>query len=447
MVFSQLKYTLHFCTNLAKYAAFNQFSYSCLCLPKLVQCPHSLLSNYYSELESTIMEQAQTKTETLHEAEQQYGTLDLPRGRLEMPFFMPDATLGVVRSVDATDLERCDIQAVVMNTFHLMQRPGSSTIQALGGLHTMSGWQRPIITDSGGFQAYSLIQQNPKFGTMSEDGITFKPEGADRKFHLTPEKTIQLQMSYGADIVICLDECTHVDAPRDMQERAVRRTIDWARRCKKEFQRLVQQKRLTEHTRPLLFAVIQGGGFPELRRQCAEELLAIGFDGFGYGGWPLDGKGNLLTDIIACTREAVPRQFSMHALGVGHPRNVVECTRMGYGIFDSAMPTRDARHARLYVFNEEPGRNELLPLQGRAWLSYVYANDDKYIKTDAPVSRFCDCLCCSRYSLGYLHHLFKINDTLFFRLATIHNLRFMTQLTQRLRQQYYASLPTHAAAE
>src|SRR5207247_1331536 len=126
----------------------------------------------------------------------QYGSLTLPHGQLPMPVFMPDATLGVVRAVDATDLLNCEIQALVMNTFHLMQRPGSSTIQALGGLHKMSAWPRPIVTDSGGFQAYSLIQQNPKFGSMSDDGITFKPEGSERKFHLTPEKTIQLQVSY-----------------------------------------------------------------------------------------------------------------------------------------------------------------------------------------------------------------------------------------------------------
>lgn len=376
------------------------------------------------------MDQIAGETTIVAQTGQHYGELDLPHGRIEMPVFLPDATLGVVRAVDATDLEQCRLQAVVMNTFHLMQRPGSSTIQALGGLHRMCGWQHPIITDSGGFQAYSLIQQNPKRGSMNSDGITFKPEGSDRKFHLTPEKTIQLQMSYGADVVICLDECMHVDAPLDAQALSVQRTIDWAKRCKQEFTQLVQQKKLAEGQRPLLFAVVQGGGSQELRKRCASELLEIGFDGFGYGGWPLDNQGHLLTDIIAYTRELIPPEFPMHALGIGHPANVVECTRMGYGIFDSAMPTRDARHARLYAFTAESGLAD-------KWLTYMYINDDKYIKTDEPISRFCDCLCCTRYSLGYLHHLFKINDTLFFRLATLHNLRFMTQLTERLRQDYY----------
>jgi queuine tRNA-ribosyltransferase len=373
----------------------------------------------------------QVATGDMPSQEQQFGDLQLAHGQVRMPVFMPDATLGVVRSVDATDLATCEIQAVVMNTFHLMQRPGSSTIHALGGLHQMSAWQRPIITDSGGFQAYSLIQQNARFGSMNDDGIAFKPEGAERKFHLTPEKTIQLQLSYGADVVICLDECMHVDAAYELQVISVKRTIDWAKRCKKEFLRLIKQKRLTEEERPLLFAVIQGGGSHELRKQCAQELLEIGFDGFGFGGWPLDKQGHLLSDILAYTRELVPMQLPMHALGVGHPLNVVECTKLGYGMFDSAMPTRDARHCRLYAFTHETALED-------KWLTYIYANDDKYIKSDAPVSRFCDCLCCTNYSLGYLHHLFKINDTLFFRLATLHNLRFMTQLTQRLRKGYYA---------
>jgi queuine tRNA-ribosyltransferase len=373
-----------------------------------------------------------TTGDTFQQEQQQYGNLRLPHGQIAMPVFMPDATLGVVRSVDATDLVQCEIQSVVMNTFHLMQRPGSSTISALGGLHKMSAWQRPIVTDSGGFQAYSLISQNAKFGSMSDDGITFKPEGSERKLHLTPEKTIQLQLSYGADVVICLDECTHVDAPYELQAMSVRRTIDWAKRCKKEFLHQVNQRHLPVEQRPLLFAVIQGGGSLELRKRCASELLEIGFDGFGYGGWPLDAQGKLLTEIISYTRELVPAQFPMHALGIGHPSNVVECTKMGYGMFDSAMPTRDARHSRLYTFTSPPETG----LEDK-WLAYLYINDDKCIKSDTPISPYCDCLCCAHYSVGYLHHLFKINDPLFFRLATIHNLRFMTQLTGRLRKSHY----------
>ncbi len=359
------------------------------------------------------------------------GHLQLPHGQIALPAFLPDATQGVVRAVDARDLEACGIQAVIMNTFHLMQRPGSSTIQALGGLHRMSGWQRPIMTDSGGFQAYSLIRQNPKYGRLTDRGLVFRPEGSNRKFTLTPEKSVQLQLSYGADVVICLDDCTHVDDPLEVQRESVRRTVEWARRGKATFQRLVEQKGLTEDRRPLLFAVIQGGGSRELRRQCAEALLEIGFDGFGYGGWPLSGEGELLTEMIAYTRELVPSHLPMHALGIGHPANVVACARMGYDLFDSAMPTRDARHGRLYVFQIDPASPA--PLKGD-WFTYMYIHDDKHIKDAGPISPFCDCLCCTRYSVGYLHHLFKLNDSLYLRLATMHNLRFMTQLTEHLRR-------------
>lgn len=358
-------------------------------------------------------------------------SLQLNNGKLTFPVFMPDATFGLVRSVDSKDLENAQIQAVVMNAFHLMQKPGTSTIQSLGGLHAMSGWHRPIITDSGGFQAYSLIRQNPKFGNMTSKGINFLPEGSSRKFQLTPEKSIQLQLSYGADVVICLDDCTHVDASEAEQELSVARTIEWAKRCRKTFDDLIRQKKLSNEERPLIFGVVQGGGIPDLRKQCAGELLKIGFDGYGYGGWPLDGEGNLLTDILTYTRSLIPEEFPMHALGIGHPKNVLACYQLGYGIFDCAMPTRDARHGRLYQF-VYPDDSDQAGLQGN-WLKYLYINDQEHIKHAGPISEGCDCLTCQRYSRGYLHHLFKMNDALYSRLATIHNLRFMTQLTDRIR--------------
>ena len=361
--------------------------------------------------------------------------LDLPHGRLDFPAYLPDATFGVVRAVDAMDLIDCHIQAVVMNSFHLMQRPGSATVTALGGLHAMSGWSRPIITDSGGFQAYSLIRQNPKFGKLTDKGLVFQPEGSSRKYQLTPEKSIQLQLSYGADVAICLDDCTHVDAPYEEQRLSIQRTIAWARRCRAEFNRQMEQKQLARGERPLLFGVIQGGGELELRRECAEALLEIGFDGYGFGGWPLDGDGNLLVDILAYTRSLIPDQYPIHALGIGHPKNVLQCYELGYGIFDCAMPTRDARHGRLYSFvfpADAPGAG----LDGD-WLKYVYINDDQHIRDNRPVHAGCDCLTCRNYSLGYLRHLFKMNDSLFLRLATLHNLRFMTQLTERIRERFH----------
>ena len=157
--------------------------------------------------------------------------IELAHGTLSLPAFLPDATLGVVRAVDSADLEAAGIEGLVMNVFHLMQQPGASTVHALGGLHTLSGWQRPILTDSGGFQAYSLIRQQPKAGSLTDNGLVVWPEGSDRKFQLTPEKCIQLQLSFGADIVMCLDDCTHVDDPPAVQERSVHRKISVNGHC------------------------------------------------------------------------------------------------------------------------------------------------------------------------------------------------------------------------
>jgi queuine tRNA-ribosyltransferase len=354
--------------------------------------------------------------------------LRLAHGDLPLPAFMPDATLGVVRTLDAADVEACGVDAVVMNVFHLMQRPGSSTIRALGGLHEMFGWRRPIMTDSGGFQAYSLIRENPRYGAITDRGILYRPEGSQRRVNLTPEKSVQLQMAYGADVVVCLDDCTSAEAPYAVQREAVERTVAWARRCREAYDQRLRATGPGEGERPLLFGVVQGGNEPDLRRACAEALLELGFDGYGLGGWPLDAEGNLLADIIGYLREQIPPEFPMHALGVGHPQHVVDCYRMGYPMFDSSMPTRDARHGRLLVMHEERG-----PLVGD-WFSYLYVRDEHLVKDGRPVSETCDCLVCRRYSRAYLRHLYAIKDGLYNRLATIHNLRFMMRLMERLRE-------------
>lgn len=358
--------------------------------------------------------------------------INSPRGNIATPVFLPDATFGVVRSVDSADLRGVGINAVVMNTFHLMQRPGSAIVQSLGGLHHMTAWDGLIVTDSGGFQAYSLIRQNAKFGSITDKGIQFMPESGTRKYQLTPQKTIQLQMGYGSDVVICLDDCTHVDEDYNEQLTSVERTIRWAKLCKQEYTRQVGQKKWADTIPPRIFAVVQGGGYKDLRKKCADALLEIGFDGYGFGGWPLDKENHLLAEIIGYTREVIPEQFPMHALGVGHPENVLACHKLGYDIFDSAMPTRDARHGRLFTFKKPPESADY-GLTGD-WFGYKYINDEAHIRADLPISEYCDCPCCSQYPIGYLHHLFKQGDTLFMRLATLHNLRFMALLCERIQK-------------
>jgi len=358
--------------------------------------------------------------------------LELAHGTLRLPIYLPDATMGVVRSVDSTDLEQAGVEALVMNVFHLMQKPGTAIIQSLGGLHRMAHWPHPIVTDSGGFQAYSLVRQNARFGRLSDHGIRFKPEGADREYQLTPEKSVQLQFAYGADIVICLDDCTNAaDVPAE-QERSVRRTIKWAQQCKAEFLLQLKQRRIAaDARRPLLFGVVQGGADIALRRRCADALLEIGFDGYGFGGWPLDSNGQLLHEILQATREMIPPIYPMHALGIGSPDSLVACERMGYGIFDCALPTRDARNGRLYTWSADPRAVDFA--ETGKWHDTLYIDDEKHMRSDIPISAHCDCAACARYSVGYLRHLRKCGETLYFRLATIHNLRFMTQLIASLR--------------
>ncbi len=352
------------------------------------------------------------------------------RGKeIALPVFMPDATYGYVRSLTSTDLRQIQLPALMMNAFHLMQRPGSSTIQALGGLHQMSDWDGPIMTDSGGFQAYSLIRQNEKFGSLTSKGILFRPENSQRKINLTPEKSIQLQFAYDSDILICLDDCTHINASLEEQKLSVERTIEWAKRAKQAYKQQLESRKIEEGQRPLIFGVIQGGAEPDLRKQCAEALLEIGFDGFGFGGWPLDDESNLITDILELVRSLVPEKFPLHALGIGHPESVVTAYRIGYEMFDCALPTRDARHGRLYIRKEQ----KINPNTPPGWLGFTYINTEKYYRDSRPIEAECDCPCCQQYSLAYLYHLYKMRDPSYFRLATMHNLRFMTRLINDLR--------------
>jgi queuine tRNA-ribosyltransferase len=349
----------------------------------------------------------------------------LPSGIL----YMPDATHGVVRAVGPDDLEAAGVRMIMTNSLHLARRPGVTTVQALGGAARMIGWNGPIATDSGGFQAFSLIRQNPRLGSISPEGFVFSTEIGGKPIRITPQKSIQNQLRLGSNLLFCVDDCTHPDSSLPEQELSVQRTIAWAAQCKRAFDKGIADRRLPTERQPKLFAVIQGGRSPELRKRCAEALLAIGFDGYGYGGWPLDNEGQLLAETLALTRELVPSHLTMHALGVGHPASVVACAQMGYRLFDSALPTRDARRGRLYCFRAD--KPDLMK-SAQEWLEFVYIQDEKHIKEDRPLSNYCNLICCRRFSRGYLRHLAKLEDALFYRLATIHNLNFMRQLTDRL---------------
>lgn len=352
------------------------------------------------------------------------------RATLPLPVFLPDATRAVVRSVDSRDLRQAGIEAIVVNSFHLLRAPGARLIKAAGGVHRFMAWDGPVLSDSGGFQVYSLIRQNPSAGVIRPNEVIFKEPETGDKIVLTPEKAIQLQFQLGSDIVMCLDDCTSVDDPLDEQARSVERTVRWAKRCKAEFEKLAGTG---DSGRPQLFAVVQGGSSEALRRRCASELAAIGFDGFGFGGWPVAADGSLLTEPMQLVAEALPPDAPLHALGVGRPDHVVRAAALGYGIFDCALPTRDARHHRLYTFR--PGMAEGPFDPDRSFHDTVYILDQRYANDFGPVDPTCDAACCTEHSRAYLRHLFKIQDGTAFRLATIHNLRFYSRLIAGLRRQ------------
>lgn len=352
-------------------------------------------------------------------------------GALRLPVFLPDATRAGVRALDAADLRTAGVEGVVVNSFHLTRAPGAGLIKRAGGVHRFMAWDGPVVSDSGGFQVYSLIRQNPNAGVIRPNEVIFREPATGEKVILTPEKTIQLQLQLGSDVVMCLDDCTSAADDEREQERAVERTVRWARRCKDEFEKLTGSRH-GAGPRPLLFAVVQGGASPALRRRCAAELVAIGFDGYGYGGWPIDPQGGLLADLMEVVAQATPPGQPLHALGVGRPDHVVRAASLGYTIFDCSLPTRDARHHRLYRFL--PGR-EVGPFSPEEpFYEPVYILDQAHANDFGPIDETCDAPCCTRYSRAYVRHLFKVEDVTAERLASLHNLRFYTRLVEGLRR-------------
>lgn len=349
---------------------------------------------------------------------------------IHFPFFLPDATRAVIRSLDSFDLKEAGVEGIVVNVFHLMSNPGITVLKSLGNVKYFMNWDRLVVSDSGGFQLLSVIRENKSYGNVNSDGIIFYPGSQGARKKLTPEKSIQIQFSIGSDIFICLDDCPSINASVEENISSVNRTIEWAKRCKEEFQKQLYIRKM-QNNHPLLFAVIHGGNDENLRERCAEELIKIGFDGFCFGGWPLDKDGKFNNKILSFTANLIPDDLPKFALGVGNPKAIVDCFLMGYNMFDCVLPTRDARHQRLYIFPEMPEKSDVL--NSEKVTDFVYIMDQKYIKDTRPISIFCDCHTCRNYSRAYIHHLFEINDSLALRLATIHNLRTYTKLIEILR--------------
>lgn len=351
-------------------------------------------------------------------------------GNIPLPIFFPDATRGVIKSLDTTDLESTQTDGVLVNTFHLWQELGGDVLEKFDGIGNFMGFKGGIISDSGGFQVMSVIKSGNVKGKITDEGVVFHPTKKSKKI-LTPEKSIEFQMKLGSDMVVALDDFTDPKSSYEGAKETVERTLIWAKRSKDEFIRICTQKKLSETDRPYILGVVQGGKYQDLRKYCTEKLVEIGFDGLGYGGWPIDERGDFDFESAKTIAENTPKDYFLYGLGVGKPEEIVECTKLGFNIFDCVLPTRDARHGRLYVYNASS--IEDINISRNNFYSFYTPDKEKYYKDTSPVSTACDCILCKKYSKAYLAHLFRIGDFTAGRLATIHNLRFYSILIDKLR--------------
>lgn len=276
----------------------------------------------------------------------------------------------------------------------------------------------------------SLAKREEK-NNVTDQGVHFKPLGS-KKILFTPEISISFQMLLKPDMLVVLDDFTPPNASYKQAKETVQRTILWAKKSKQKFEKICKTHKLTKATRPYLLAVVQGGEYLDLRKKCLQELVKIGFDGLGYGGWPITKQGKFNYQVAKTIANNSPSHYFLFGLGIGKPEEIVNCTKLGFHIFDCVLPTRDARHKRLYIFNSDSIAN--INLHNPHFYSYYTPDKEKYYNDTRPVSTACNCLLCTRYSRSYLSHLFKIGDPAALRLATIHNLRFYSILMEKLAQ-------------
>lgn len=346
-------------------------------------------------------------------------------GSLATPVFFPDATKAVVRSLDAVDVANTKTPGILVNTLHLYLDLGKRVLKEFGGIGPLMNWPGALISDSGGFQVMSLAKKGS--GKVTDAGVSFHLN-KKRKVLLTPEKSIEFQWLLNTDLLVVLDDFTPPEADRASAKATVERTVMWAKKCKQKFDELCQK----DKRRPYLVGVVQGGYFPDLRKECSQRLSEIGFDGYGYGGWPMTKEGRFDYESAQIITDNTPKDSFLYGLGVGKPDEIAVLSRMRYDVFDCVLPTRDARHGRLYVAPDND-------YNGYKTYKYYNPEQEKHFYDSRPVSSGCDCLLCTNYSRAYLRHLFKIEDLTAVRLATIHNLRFYSRLMEKLQQQRAAA--------
>ncbi len=331
------------------------------------------------------------------------GRIYTTHGEVNTPVFMPVATQGTVKSLIPETVHDLGTEMILANTYHLSLRPGHEIIKNLGGLHRFMNWGAPILTDSGGFQVYSL----GALRKIDDDGVIFKSHIDGSRHFISPELAIEIQEALGSDLMMCLDECTSYPASFREAEKSLALTLNWARRS----------KTAKKNHEQALFGIVQGGIYPDLRRRAAEDLSQnIGFDGYALGGLSVGEPKEDMLSITSLTTPLLPDDKPRYLMGVGTPEDIVKCVDYGIDMFDCVIPTRCARHGLLFTNHE------------KVVIKHARHRDD-----DSPLDGTCDCYTCRNYSRGYLRHLYMAKEILAMVLNTIHNVRYFMHLLERIR--------------
>jgi len=332
------------------------------------------------------------------------GWIQTPHGRVDLPAFMPVGTQGAVKALLPSQLEEAGVQMLLGNAYHLHLRPGETVVASLGGLHRFMAWDRPILTDSGGFQVFSLAELR----RVTDSGVEFRSHIDGGRIALSPERATEIQNALGADVIMAFDDCVPYPCERDHAEQAMRRTVAWASRCRKAHGREADQA---------LFAIVQGSVFDTLRIECAERLVDLDFPGYAIGGVSVGEGDVLMYQVLDVTLPWLPAAKPRYLMGVGTPVNLLECIERGVDLFDCVMPTRNARGA--YAFTA----------RGPVRLRNLTHRDDP-----RPIDPTCECTTCRRFSRGYLRHLFLAREIGAAVLTSVHNVAFYQRLVRRCRE-------------
>ncbi len=340
------------------------------------------------------------------------GVFTCPHGTAQTPVFMNVGTQGAIKgAVDAHDLKEIGCQIELSNTYHLHLRPGDGVVKEMGGLHKFMDWDGPMLTDSGGFQVFSLSSLRK----ITEEGVTFASHIDGRRIFMGPEESMQIQSNLGSDIAMAFDECIENPSPREYVERSIARTTRWLERCVKEHKRLNEQPGCVNPGQ-MLFGINQGGTYPDLRVQHMEDIAKLDCDGYAIGGLAVGEPTQVMYDIIDAVEPHMPKDKPRYLMGVGTPSNIIEAVARGVDFFDCVMPARNARHGKIYT-----------------WKGTINIKNEKYKLDKRPIDESCTCPACRSFSRAYLRHLLTAGEMLAMRLAVLHNLHFYNELMQRIR--------------